>query len=54
LGVAQPLSCHLFFFLNFFKKISIFIYFIKMDMSVPCVAIKMATRGADVAFDGIC
>jgi hypothetical protein len=66
LGVAGP--CHLFpfffeIFLKFFfkKKISIFIYFlinfyyfIKMDMSAPRVANKMATRGTDVAFDGIC
>jgi len=50
-------------FLKFFfkKKISIFIYFlinfyyfIKMDMSAPRVANKMAARGPDVAFDGIC
>jgi len=62
--VARP--CHLFpffvlvfffnfnFNFNFFKKISILIYFIKMDMSMPRVANKMATRGADVAFDEIC
>jgi hypothetical protein len=66
LGVAHghPLATFfIFFFLNFnfFKKISIFIYFlinlyyfIKMDMSAPRVANKMATRGADMTFDEIC
>jgi hypothetical protein len=65
--VARPLPCHLFpffvffFNFNFFKKISIFIYFliilyyfIKIDISAPRVVNKMATCGADVAFDGIC
>jgi hypothetical protein len=47
-------------FFLFFKKISLFIYFlinlyyfIKMCMSVPHVANKMATRGTDVVFDKI-
>jgi hypothetical protein len=65
-GPATPLPpfsffCFLNFNFNFLKNISIFIYFlinlyyfIKMDMSTPRVANKMATRGADVAFDEIC
>jgi hypothetical protein len=53
-----------FFFLSFFffkkrKYIYLFFlinlyYFIKMCMSEPRVANKMATRGADVAFEEIC
>jgi hypothetical protein len=62
-GWPGPPPCHLFpffvFFFEFefeffFKKISIFIYFlinlyyfIKMDMSAPSVANKMATPGPE-------
>jgi hypothetical protein len=53
-------SFFFFLFFLFFKKISLFIYFlinlyyfIKMCMSVPHVANKMATRGTDVVFDKI-
>jgi hypothetical protein len=56
-GLATPLPN--FFFFSLKKNVYLFIflinlyYFIKMCMSVPRVANKMATRGADVVFDGI-